>query len=351
MLKNLFSILTAVIAFSLITFVACKKCDDLPTPTVAVTSISSTTVKATWNKVEGADSYEVVLANESLASKANISTKEVTTNEATFDAITVKTAMVVKVTPRCKNGKLSTATGISSAFIPSTPCNLPAPATIKVSPLTATTARLNWESVSGAVGYQITVKNLTTQVVKTINTQAPTTILDDLQAGTKYEISVAAKCSDGSVSASRKGTPYEHFIIIDDTVVMLNAQTPYQSICNKNGGTTPIPLVSGATQSQSYTFTNSESTGAGTVTFDSYHVKVTTSMGQTDLKFICAKLNGGATQVQIYTKCKGQTNLPSKDNLYPDTFTGAGDIKFTFYAGRVDITNTSSLPATVYIEN
>lgn len=352
MLKKCSSLCIVFLTIFLATFVACKKCNDLPAPTVSITVISNTVVKATWNTIDNAESYEVVLANETTSNKADISTVEVTTNQATFEGITVKSAMVVRVTPRCKNGKLGTNTGTSSTFVLTSPCDLAAPKKMKVSPINASAAKLSWDNVSGAVGYQITVKNLTTQAVRTINVQTSPFNLDGLEAGTKYEISIAPKCSDDSISTSRLSNIYEHFIIIDDTVIMFGSKIP-DNICTKDGiGVPALPLIAGNTLSKIYDFDISD-TSLGIVG-GCYHLKVvddsnTSDIKVSDFKMIYARFGKEIRIMPYFGQCTGDNNYPTQSNTDKNVFS-INNIDFIISADHIDIVNNSSTDAKLYIE-
>jgi hypothetical protein len=334
MLKKSLSIFVAIAAIFTFTFIACKKCDDLPAPTVTVSNITSTSARATWNKIEGADSYEVVLANQSLASSSIVSTNEVSATEFAFNSITVKTGLVVKVTPRCKNGKLGTNTGTSTPFVASDPCNLAAPTLIDVSSLTATTAKLNWEPVPNANGYQIQVLDLTTNKLKTINVQGPPLTLDSLIAGRNYRITVAPKCSNGSVSSNRKSIDYEHFIIIDDIVVMFGKMA--DSLCIKDGVGVPlITLSAGQTYTKFFAFNVTDPSIPATG--GCYHIR-TNAGGTNEFKFVYGDFGGEVRIMPFKGQCTGQKyTAPKQDINFPDTFASPSGVIYTLFADRVEI--------------
>jgi hypothetical protein len=216
----------AVLAALLITFGSCKKCTDLPAPTVTVSNITSTAAKAAWNKIEGADGYQVVLANSN--STGDISTNEVTTTEFSFTGLTPSKGLIVKVTPRCKNGKLGTNTGTSSSFVTlpaTTPCNLAAPVDLQINNVTSKSARATWSSVTGAVAYKVDLRDsLTGTLIRSIVVQGSPINLDSLNKGTRYKLTVTPDCGGGNFSPNSTTRGFVTPIIIDD-VFMLTTYT------------------------------------------------------------------------------------------------------------------------------
>ncbi len=158
-------------------------------------SPSTTSIKASWNKVTGADGYKVEL----LSSKGKvISTKTTTKLKYTFKKLSEVTKYKIRVTSyKTVNGKklYSASTVITTST---------APAAVTLSKVTAGSkqATVTWKTVSGASGYKVQystsskLKNAKTATVKKGSSKKTT--IKKLTKGKTYYFRVRAyKTVDG----------------------------------------------------------------------------------------------------------------------------------------------------------
>ncbi|MFD0863048.1 S8 family serine peptidase [Sungkyunkwania multivorans] len=86
-------------------------------------------------------------------------------------------------------------------------CQATTPENLSVSDVAVTTTRCTWEPVAGAT-YELRYKEVAATTWTTINSDIQTLVLSGLSSETAYEVQVASKCDDGTVSAFSASTNF-----------------------------------------------------------------------------------------------------------------------------------------------
>jgi hypothetical protein len=168
-------------------------CSPPSTPVVSNITISS--ARITWNVINGSSGYEYLVSLGSAMPGSSPGTGSATLS-TNFSAsqLTAGTTYFVFVRNNCGNGLFSDWTMISF----STLCEDPNPAI--VSNITASSANINWNAVSGDVAYEFEVAtspNSPNTGTLTIGTSYSAT---GLLSGVLYYVHLRSKCSAGNYS-------------------------------------------------------------------------------------------------------------------------------------------------------
>ena len=153
-----------------------------------VENITSTGFKLLWNAAANADEYDVYIVSED-SEKFVGTTKD---TYYTFSDLTPGQNYSIKVVAKNEYNKASATASARTA--PAVPGNL------KASNVTQTGFSLDWDDVSSASNYRITVKgNGDTKTIETTESKCSVT---GLSANTKYTVTVVAEDEEGLVSDS-----------------------------------------------------------------------------------------------------------------------------------------------------
>ena len=148
-----------------------------------VSSATATGFKLSWNKVSGATGYQLYL----YTGGKWVYKYKTTTNSKTVTGAKLGSKYYFRIRAyRTVSGK--NYYGPFSSNVKAQ-CVLTAPATVKLSAVTANAATLTWSSVSSATGYQVYLKSGSSWVKKA-NVTSPTYTLSKLSTGKKYTVRI-----------------------------------------------------------------------------------------------------------------------------------------------------------------
>jgi hypothetical protein len=333
MLKKSFLIpILALLSASLFFSIGCKKDCLLPAPTVTVSDISATSAVASWNVIADAINYQVTLLD---GTDQQVKTETVTATQFQFKGLMPNSSYKVRVAARCKkDDKLSENVGQAPFQTPQETCNLPAPTNLKATPLSMTTAKVNWTPVVGAIGYEVTVFDSVANKKRTFivsSPPAPPITLDSLVGGKNYQITVAPICANNVISSNRLRIDYEHYIIIDDVVMFGSAA---DNGCSKgikplpetlNTGPNTIPYVFNATG------LTQPSLGGN------YYIKVTDSNSSSvDFRITYGDFNG-EVKICPFSKCSGYVPPTLEDGYILKKQINGQEVRIELYSTYLTI--------------
>lgn len=177
-------------------------------PTVTGLSVTNGTILS-WNAVEGATEYEILLNGSVLMKTASLSC-----------TITAPQSGVASVyTVRALGGTSAISSDISSESITLTKLSAPQNVTI------AEDGTLSWNSVSGAAGYEIYVGD---QLLRAVNASTlSVNLLGELERGT-YQISVLAQGDGTNGMSSDRSASVQY--VVTETIIYISNETDLKNI-------------------------------------------------------------------------------------------------------------------------
>lgn len=196
-------------------------------PIIAKVTVSDTAMIVTWNKVEHASSYEIILSSTGYDDRIKYSS----TNEAVFSELMPDTLYSIKI--RAVNRIGSSPYSSFKSF--RTPKAIPKAPIIKSVVSNSDSISLTWNPVPGAVSYEVLFNGIS------YTTGRMTYIVTDLQADTLYAFSVRAINEAGkslpSVEANIKTRIGEEAITLigmsTENSVLLDMNEPFILQWNK----------------------------------------------------------------------------------------------------------------------
>lgn len=251
--NNVLSAPSAPVSFNTTANTACG------TPTnFAVTNITANSAKFTWNVVNGAQSYRVVLTNLSNNTNLTLSTSSNSYQSYSLNANTSYSCTVAAV---C-GGIPGTASAAQTFSTPTISCGTPT--NLSVANISYNTARLQWVGVAGASQYRIEYKLNTVTSYTTVTTSSNMYNLYNLVPSSDYTFRVSAVCSGvvGAPTANSNFTTLAAPACNAPTNITVNTVTyntaniswaavqganSYKVTLTKAGATTPINYGSGST--------------------------------------------------------------------------------------------------------
>ncbi len=175
----------------------------------AVTGITVSGTTMSWNAVEGASGYEILLNGEVISTAAN-TTFVLSGGGNVQDAV---------YTVRAIGGEGFISSEISGEKI--TFKTLPSPTNVKID----SEGELSWSAVSGASGYDIYAG---TSLLKTVNANTlSVSLLGELERGT-YSISVVAKGNGGEIMSSANSAAVEY--VVTETLIYIESEEDLKNI-------------------------------------------------------------------------------------------------------------------------
>ncbi|MCU0444941.1 MAG: fibronectin type III domain-containing protein [Microscillaceae bacterium] len=194
---NLSTVFTSSITFSTTGASACA----IPT-NLAISGMTNTTASLTWATANGALQYEVFyrpeFSNRWIILLAN-------SNQVVLSNLLSGTQYFVFVRSRCSVSLNSLNSSPISFFTTGTPfCGNVS--NLQVGNLTSNTANITWTNSSGANAYEVQYKLPTALVYTTLIVNTNSTNLNNLIAGSTYQIRVRALCNDNYASAYLNAT-------------------------------------------------------------------------------------------------------------------------------------------------
>jgi hypothetical protein len=161
------------------------------TPTNLTSSVSTTSATVSWSSVSGATSYNLQWKLASASTWTTIS--GITTTSRNLTGLIVGTAYNFQVQANC-NGTLGSYSAAATFTTALSSCGTPG--NLSVSSITATSATLNWNAVSGASSYNLLWKTASAMTWQSINNVIGTSrSLTGLVAATSYTFQVQANCN------------------------------------------------------------------------------------------------------------------------------------------------------------
>jgi len=164
----------------------------------SASNITETSAKLNWNSSTGANSYNVRyrVSGGSWTSACS----STTSTYCNVTGLTCGTSYEYQVQANCSGGNTSSWSNSCSFQTSACPCNTPV--CTSASNITETSAKLNWNSSTGAnsynVRYRVSGGSWTTACSSTTSTYCNVT---GLTCGTSYEYQVQANCSGGNTSS------------------------------------------------------------------------------------------------------------------------------------------------------
>lgn len=168
---------------------------------VAVSNITVTSAKATWDAVQGALYYRVQATKLGTTLSKFYSTSQ---TNSTMSYLDPSTSYSFTVTAVCSGNTLSVpSTAMTFTTTANTSCGTPT--NVVVSNITGNSAKFTWSAVSGAQSYRVMVTNLSNNTTSTYSTSSTIYTSNFLNANTNYSFTVAAWCNNlpGTASAAQ----------------------------------------------------------------------------------------------------------------------------------------------------
>jgi len=154
---------------------------------VTATALSSTSAQLTWSAVSGASGYRVLQVSGT--TKTVIGTVSATATSATVTGLTAGSTNSFQI--EAYNSTQSADSAIATVTLPAS--SLAAPQNVRISALSATSAQLTWNSVTGTSGYRVIQVNGTTKtVIGTLGSAATSAKITGLKAGSTNSFLVEA---------------------------------------------------------------------------------------------------------------------------------------------------------------
>ncbi|NOT36174.1 MAG: T9SS type A sorting domain-containing protein [Saprospiraceae bacterium] len=164
---------------------------------LAISNITNTSAKATWNTVTGATSYDF---EYKLSTSGTWTVVNVTVTNYTMNGLSAGLTYNTRVKAKCAGGNSNYSSQVNFTTTGGSSCNTPTG--FAVSNITTNSATSSWNAVVGAISYNFQYKLNTSQTWSTFNTTALAVNLTGLQAGTSYNVRVQAVCASGSSAYS-----------------------------------------------------------------------------------------------------------------------------------------------------
>ncbi len=221
------------------------------------TPISNTSTKLSWNQVSSFTQYRLTVETDSgLIILNNVL---VNGTSRTVTGLNTNSTYLANVRVQCSTGNVSS----NVSWLGFSICLLPAPTHFEGTVLPGAPPLISWtwDTMPGAIGYQLKVTDLNTGIVQTFNPMNPFQTTDAI-LGHTYSATVASKCANGGIS------PYVSLrtvkVIIIDEVVQYNggncgfedANCPLSP--NSSNPTYNISKPNDLLQFQNITFLNGE---------------------------------------------------------------------------------------------
>lgn len=163
---------------------------------LAVSSITQTGATVSWSSVTGANSYDVNYRLNPSGSWTSINTTSTSYN---LTGLTASTTYDVRVRAVCSGGA-SNWSGTVTFTTLSSGCGVPGG--LSVSGITQSSANVSWNTVAGALDYDLQYRTNPSGSWSLINTGSTSYSLSGLSTSTAYDVRVRANCTGGSGSWS-----------------------------------------------------------------------------------------------------------------------------------------------------
>ena len=235
------------------TLYECTKCGDtyksnytdmlkVDAPTPKFTRNSSSAIRISWNKVDGADGYQVLIYKNGKWN-SRVLANTVTTyafknlKAGTSYKVTVKAFVNVDGKKQVSDRTILTAT------------TKPAAPTPKISSTGKNSIKISWNKVNGATNYQVLIYKNGKWNSKIISSSTTSYTFKNLKAGTTYKVTVKA-------IRTLNGTKYISGRTILNGSTKTIAPTPKVAAKTKNSVTMSWNKVDGATKYQVLIYKN-----------------------------------------------------------------------------------------------
>ena len=173
----------------------------VPTP-VAATGVSGTSATLNWTTVAGAVSYNIQYRK---VGTTTWTTGTSNTSSLSISGLTSGYIYEFQVQAVCSGGSTGSFS-TSGTFTAGTSINCSPPATLTASLITATTAKLNWNVVLGAHGYNIQYRAVGASTWSTGTSTINSLSVTGLTSGVTYQFQVQTICASGQGSLSTIST-------------------------------------------------------------------------------------------------------------------------------------------------
>ncbi len=175
--------------------VSSKPIPTAPTASVLLNTYNSLNIK--WNKIDGADKYEIRRSNSSTGSFEKVGEADSDATNYIDTSLTTSSTYYYKVVAVVGTDVYGDESAVVSAKV------LPAAPVVTVSPTAYNSLSLSWNSQDGVTGYRIyrsTSKTGTYTLIKTITDGSTSFVNTGLAAGTTYYYKLIAYRTDGAVT-------------------------------------------------------------------------------------------------------------------------------------------------------
>ncbi|MBK5285727.1 MAG: fibronectin type III domain-containing protein [Bacteroidia bacterium] len=292
--------------FSQNIFAACNAPTGLST-----TSITSSSATLNWNAVSNAQSYNiqyrVVGAPTWIATTSASNTKAIS-------SLTASSNYEWQVQTRC-NGNSTSSWTSSATFstLPSGPvCNVPTG--LNTASITNTAATLNWSAVTGATGYNIRYRIVSTATWTTATSTSNSKAISSLTASSNYEWQVQTNCGSSNLSAFSGSATFTTLAPPCNTptglsstgVTTTDATLNWTAVSGGVGYNIRYRVVGNPTWTSTTSTSNTKNISSLTAS-SNYEFQVQTNCGSSNL----SAFSGSATFTTLAPTCNTPTGLSS----------------------------------------
>jgi hypothetical protein len=169
---------------------------NIPTGLQA-SNVQETSTTLYWTAVSGAASYDVRYKK---TADSTWTTQNVTATSLDLTNLTAATQYEFQVMTNCSSG--SSAYSSSETFTTASTVTCDVPVNLSSSNITATSATLSWDAVSGASSYDINYKPTAGSTWTSTSSTTNTKDISGLSADTQYEFQVRTVCASGTSAYS-----------------------------------------------------------------------------------------------------------------------------------------------------
>lgn len=218
---------------------------------LSASNLSPNSATLSWSAVSGAQSYTI---QYKVSTAGNWSSLSSTNNTVNLSGLKASTVYNFRVQAIC--AVAGTYSNTSSFTTPQASAGCGIPGGLNAASVTANSALLSWNAVSGAKKYNIQYKTASATAWKTVNTNTTSKSISGLSAGTTYNYKVQAVCSTAGLYSP---------------VASFTTMVPMASVCSESNepnnafnAATLLPVntdiqsqISSATDVDWYKFSNS----------------------------------------------------------------------------------------------
>ena len=174
------------------------------TPTgLQATNVTNSSATLSWNTVSGATSYDVTYKR---STDQNFTTLTTASPSVNISSLTANVTYEARVRAVCAVNTFSAFTAPINFQTTTGTGTCAAPTNFTAQGVSGTSASLSWTSVSGALNYEVTYRQVGTIPFTTITTNSTSVTLNNLTNGVTYEVRVRSFCGNDVFSSYTTST-------------------------------------------------------------------------------------------------------------------------------------------------